>query len=322
MNWQALNPLRWASASKNGVAALWRRRPQMTRRRVAWGTAATMLLSGSSYYGYQKLQPDRTVARSAGAPGSVGEAASLVGTIQPIPDGGDPGVIPPEGPAPGSYGDPNATDPATAAAENGQGGAFGAGPPAVAYPPSDSSIESHAVRGGEGSVAQETGDTGQPEAGNPAAGDASEDGRGRVIAMNEGPIQMAVEAQPEGGENPGEVAPAADSGPPPPATFAADNPSPVPGGPPGQFPASSTATPTAPDTTSADLVPVPSRPQPAPPEEHVRLPAEAVPNLSPRDGVGGPRRWGTRRRAGDSNASPQLHGRPVGAVCRERIATA
>lgn len=308
MNWQALNPLRLVSASKNGVAAVWRRRPSLTKRTVAWGTALTMLTGGGGYYGYQKFMPRRPAAQVAQADVKPADDASQAGLLTPIPDengvsqdpqvqpaadtqtaggafgGGQPGMFvgapAPAADAPstsesatgepatgepaaetGAYGSP--AEGAMAAEPPPPGGAYGEGAPEAGVPADNApgTFAGEAANGGEAGGGGEA----APEA--PVA--IVENARPRVMSMRDGPAEGADAA----------AAPEAQglldgSAPPPAAGDAASEASPSGGNAPAAEPV-------------ADLVPVPSRPQPSPPEEHVRLPAEAAPDLSPRPGMTG-----------------------------------
>jgi uncharacterized repeat protein (TIGR01451 family) len=80
MNWQALNPLRWAAAAKHGAGVVWAKRPRLTKRRIAWGLAASMLAGGGGLYGYQKFGPGRRPAAPAAAKTAQDQS------VQPIPD--------------------------------------------------------------------------------------------------------------------------------------------------------------------------------------------------------------------------------------------
>ncbi|MFO0870666.1 MAG: hypothetical protein U0935_17190 [Pirellulales bacterium] len=279
MNWQVLNPLRLATASKNGAAALWRCRPQLTRRRVAWGTALTMLCSGSGYYGYQKLSRPAPGPQVALAAPDTADSSTGAGGIQPIPDQGDPAA------AEGNAGGPPPADAGFSGGDSGYSGGDSAPPASVHLGPRPNQFTSAPVDHPPEPAMVESSEAGAPVAEGPVAdqgGAAGPPPAEASVAENpppaegpEEPVQIAVETQASPSEAGGQIAPAADSGPPPPATFpparAGD------GGASG-----TTDVPATPETQPADLIPVPSRPQPPPPEEHVRLPAEAAPDLSPR----------------------------------------
>jgi uncharacterized repeat protein (TIGR01451 family) len=111
MNRQALNPLRWATAAKHGAGTLWEKRPRLTKRRVAWGLAVSMLAGGGGLYGYQKLGPGKRPATAASTKTAQDQP------LQPIPDtatadSNSPNAAPADPNAAAAYAaEPNAGDP-------------------------------------------------------------------------------------------------------------------------------------------------------------------------------------------------------------------
>ncbi len=371
MNWQALNPLRWATAAKHGAGALWEKRPRLTKRRVAWGLAVSMLAGGGALYGYQKLGPGRrpaapaktaqdkpvqpipdtanadpnspntptldpnavaanpvdpnavdpnTVDPNAVAPNNVDPNAADPNVVDPNtvdPNAVDPNMVDPNAVDPNTVGSntvgPNAGDPNTSDpnavnpnAVNPSGidpnavssnpsdpnaGVSMAGEPNAADPnsvdPNGAAAVATGAAGGDGNAAGAV--AGQPAvyaAGDGQAGDSDPAGSaaqpgqgGQAIAGDTiTDPQANVDATGLGG------APAPMAGVPSTRSrnslrsgLAEDDP---------QAGAPVTTTPPVPPTP-ADLMPVPRRPQPSPPEEHVRLPPEAAPNLSPEGVPGG-----------------------------------